>query len=204
MPAYSEFLDGAAPIGPEQAPQRQALFRTVFAGRSIILPPDLTDEAAEEVIKRLFELSSTGEPIMLFVGGDTSNYSAALRVFDCIRFGSCPVTGVAGSELGTFTTVILQACEPRLAMAESGFALAMIGGWLDATITLTPSLSSMDARTSILRAAERIRERLSILGDILAARSNLTAADWTARITTGRGVGVDEALRIGLIDAIID
>lgn len=185
--------------------KRRDVVAAAAAGRAINAPLKFTTESAEHIISRLFHLMATPpQPVVLFISGSSSEYAATLRVFDHIRLSCLPVIGVAVTTLGTLQTALLQACTVRLAFSDSWFELQLLGDWLDASVTLSPGLAASEVRDSLLREVARKRARLTAVADILASRTIRPAADWESVMLSAGGVPLDDALRIGLIDGIID
>ncbi len=181
------------------------LLRAMISGRSILQPEELTDTAAADVVGRLHEFARKDEsPVAMILTTDGSDYGGTMLVLDHIRLCPVPVLGVVVTSIGALTTVLLQACTTRFATRRALFELSMMGGWSDASITLHARVAPGEVRGLLLRAAARRRLRFDALSAALADRTSFPAAEWDRHVKERDGVSLDEALRVGLIDAIID
>jgi ATP-dependent protease ClpP protease subunit len=181
------------------------LLRAMTSGRSILISEHLTAALADRTAGRLFELSrSDPAPLAIILSTNTGDFEGTMLLLDHVRLCPVPVLGVAVTAIGALSAALLQACTWRYARRETFFELKMSGGWLDTTITLGAGITPAEASAAIQQAAAWRRRRLDALAEMLASRSTLPTPEWAERIRSALGLTLDEGLRLGLVDAIID
>lgn len=175
------------------------------AQRAVFVPSPLRDADVGALVVRLLELNSERDkPVVLVVSGRMREMSAALWLSSFLSILSVPVIGVAASDLDLMGTVLLQACDVRLAPRDVKIDLGMSTVWSEAVVTLVPGMTSEAARTAFMLDATRAKARIESLVKVLARRTESSTEDWMTRIKRGDDLGPEQAFKLGVFDALMD
>lgn len=176
---------------PELFGSADFLERELFARRVVMLSGQLDAALATRAAAELMTLDAAGpEPIQIHVACADGTLEAALSVMDTLDLLQAPTRGHALGEVGGPAVGLIAVCRRRTAALHAGFRLAEPRGQFAG-----PAEQLVAAAEQHLRLLDRFRARL-------ARATGQPEAEIRDALRSGRYLTAQEALELGLIDAI--
>jgi len=188
----------ASKPGASQIPKSQTelYYTQLLQQRKVFLNGRVDDSSAQELIAQLLyldQLSST-QPIILFINSGGGRVTSGLAIYDVMQYIQAPVHTVCVGHAESMAAILLAAgaAGQRRALPNS-------------RIMIHQASHSMEGKTTDItiraKKAENIARQLS---DIIAHHTGLGIEDVESAVRYDNNMSPQEALRFGLIDAIVD
>ena len=162
--------------------------------RTLYLGGDIDDHSAEYLIKGLHVLEriSTELPITIIFCSHGGEEESGYAIYDSIKNSSCEIIGEVRGHASSMASIILQACDRRVAMANSQVLIH------DGDMEVEGGAISIENEGKYSKASRWKMYR------IYEARSGKSAKYWDKKCKSDYVMTAKEALKEGLIDEVLE
>ncbi len=164
--------------------------------RTIYLNGEITPEMAREFGMAIVWLNAKDDKseISLYIDSGGGSAAAGLNMYDMVKHSKALVIGTVYRKASSMASVILQACDMRLAMRNADFLIhnLRIG---------EISLDKLDEDPE--EALKQARGRQRSIDMIYLLRTKRTIKEVHSKLKENKVMSAEEALAFGLIDKII-
>ena len=196
MPKPGEQKNGEEPQNMVRLKDR--IDYTLLQSRRIFLADAVTNESAEDVIKKLWylELQDPGKPILLLINSPGGSVDAGFAVWDQIKMISSPVTTLVTGIAASMGSVLSLAAAPgrRFATPQSRIMIHQ------------PAISGMvqGQATDLEIQAKEILKMKSLIINLYMKATGKTYEVIEKSIDRDTWMTAEEAKKFGLIDQIVE
>ncbi|PJE58545.1 MAG: hypothetical protein COU81_00180 [Candidatus Portnoybacteria bacterium CG10_big_fil_rev_8_21_14_0_10_36_7] len=163
----------------------------------IDLSGDIDEDMAMYIRESLMILATKGNPdIKIIITSNGGNVGVGLAIYDMLRIYPGRVTGEAKSFCRSMATVILQACDHRMASANSKIKIHNV-------LVKDLSLSVLRNPQKITKLIASLEADQKIINNIYSLRTGRSLKKITRESDKDIIMTAQEALEFGLIDEII-
>lgn len=179
----------------ELSPEKWAL--DLLQKRVLYLEGSTTPNIARQLGKAIIWLNAQDEekPITLYIDSPGGNADAGLDICDIVRHSRAPITGIVYRQANSMATVILQACTVRNCLPNACLLVHSIRLCEAPLHELEDDFEKAIASTRKVQAA---------VNKIVQSRTGLSDKKMRELNKKGAILSSQEALKLGLIDEIID
>ncbi len=175
-------------------PTRVSLTDELTNGRILTLDRGVDWESVSPLIKTMLVLEHEDPkaPITLLISSPGGDIYAGMALIDVMRGLDCPVTTIAAGLVASMAAVILANGDHRMAYPHAQILIHQLMG------------SSGGQQTDVEIMAMHMSEMRQTLDELLASKSNRTAAEFRELTERDCWCSAERALELGLIDEIFE